>query len=72
MTDLEIELRASKIAQIKLLAEQMVALKSNEYKDFKVNEEKAKSMGIKGFLMKPVLKKDLALTIRKTLDETAG
>ena len=34
----------------------------------KMSEEKAKAMGIKGFLMKPVLMKDLSSTIRKVLD----
>ena len=33
-----------------------------------MSEEKAKAMGIKGFLMKPVLMKDLSSTIRKVLD----
>jgi PAS domain S-box-containing protein len=34
----------------------------------KMSEEKAKAMGIKGFLMKPVVMKDLSSTIRKVLD----
>ncbi|MBW1642996.1 MAG: PAS domain S-box protein [Deltaproteobacteria bacterium] len=33
-----------------------------------MSEEKAKAMGIKGFLMKPVVMKDLSSTIRKVLD----
>lgn len=37
---LEKELRASKIAQIKLLADQMVTLKFNEFKDYKIAEDK--------------------------------
>jgi len=40
MTELEKELRESKIANIKLLAEQMVALKFNEYKDYQIEEDK--------------------------------
>ncbi|MEA2083258.1 MAG: ATP-binding protein [Thermodesulfobacteriota bacterium] len=34
----------------------------------KMSNEKAKSLGIKGFLMKPVLMKDLSITIRRVLD----
>jgi len=34
----------------------------------KMSNEKAKSLGIKEFLMKPVLIKDLSITIRRTLD----
>lgn len=40
MTELEKELRESKIAHIKLLAEQMVNHKFNEYKDYKIEEGK--------------------------------
>ena len=40
MTELEKELRESKIANIKLLAEQMVSYKFNEYKDYKIEEGK--------------------------------
>ena len=40
MTELEKELRESKIAQIKLLAEQMVSYKFNDYKDFEIEENK--------------------------------
>ena len=40
MTDLEIELRANKIAIIALLAEQLVALNHIEFKDFKVAKDK--------------------------------
>lgn len=32
-------------------------------------EEKAASLGIKGFLLKPVIMKDIALNIRKVLDK---
>lgn len=41
MTELEKELREAKIAQIKLLAEQMVSFKFNEYKDFEIAEDKS-------------------------------
>ena len=34
----------------------------------KMSNEKAKSSGIKGFLMKPILMKDLSITIRRVLD----
>ena len=33
-----------------------------------ISEEKAKSMGIKGFAFKPLAKKDIAVLIRKVLD----
>ena len=35
----------------------------------KINEEKAVNMGIKGFLMKPIIKSEMAQMIRKVLDE---
>jgi len=35
----------------------------------KIPEEKAVSMGIKGFLMKPIVRADLASKIRKVLDD---
>ncbi|MEA3417313.1 MAG: response regulator, partial [Thermodesulfobacteriota bacterium] len=35
----------------------------------RMSEEKAKSLGIKGYLMKPVVMKDLSNTIRKVLDK---
>ena len=38
--NLETELRANKLSIITLLAEQMVAFKFNEYKDFKIEEDK--------------------------------
>ena len=41
MTELEKELKEAKIAQIKLLAEQMVSFKFNEYKDFEIAEDKS-------------------------------
>lgn len=40
MTELEEQLRIAKIAQIKLLADKMVALKFNEYKDYEIPENK--------------------------------
>ena len=40
MTELETELKANKLSIISLLAEQMVAMKFNEYKDFKIDEDK--------------------------------
>ena len=36
----------------------------------KMSEEKANSLGIKGFLMKPVMMKDFSNMIRKVLDDT--
>jgi PAS domain S-box-containing protein len=36
----------------------------------KISEEKAESSGIKGFLLKPIITKDLAGKIRKVLDNT--
>jgi PAS domain S-box-containing protein len=38
----------------------------------KITDEKAKSIGIRGFLMKPVAKSDLARMVRKVLDEATG
>jgi CheY-like chemotaxis protein len=35
----------------------------------KISKEKAKAMGIKGFLMKPVVKSEMAQMVRKALDE---
>jgi len=35
----------------------------------RINREKIKALGIKGFLMKPVLKSDMALEIRRVLEE---
>ena len=34
-----------------------------------VTEEKAKSFGVKGFALKPLVKKEIAGLIRKVLDE---
>lgn len=36
----------------------------------KINKDKAEEFGIKGFLMKPVLKSELSQIVRKVLDET--
>jgi two-component system cell cycle sensor histidine kinase/response regulator CckA len=36
----------------------------------RITEEKAKDMGIRAFISKPILKQDMAETIRKVLDET--
>jgi DNA-binding NtrC family response regulator len=36
---------------------------------FGMTEEKAKEMGIKGFLMKPFVVRDIANNVRKVLDE---
>ena len=40
MTELEKELRAAKIKNIKLLAAKMVSLKFNEYKDYEIPKDK--------------------------------
>jgi response regulator RpfG family c-di-GMP phosphodiesterase len=34
-----------------------------------ISENKAKSLGIKGFALKPLTRKDIAALIRKVLDE---
>jgi len=36
----------------------------------RINKEKATAIGVKDFLMKPIVKSDLAQTVRKVLDET--
>jgi len=36
---------------------------------YQMNEEKSKALGIQGFLMKPVIKKELARIIRKVLEK---
>jgi len=33
-----------------------------------VSEAKAKSLGIRGYVMKPIIKRDLAMKIREVLD----
>jgi two-component system cell cycle sensor histidine kinase/response regulator CckA len=33
-----------------------------------ISEEKAQSMGIRGFLMKPITTQEMAVTIRRVLD----
>jgi YesN/AraC family two-component response regulator len=35
-----------------------------------INEEKAKSLGIRAFIMKPVIRTDLAQSVRKVLDSS--
>ena len=37
-----------------------------------ITKEKAETMGIKAFLMKPLLKEEMAHTIRRVLDEAKG
>jgi len=37
-----------------------------------MTNEKAETIGIKAFLQKPLLKAEMAHTIRKVLDETKG
>jgi len=37
---------------------------------YQVNDEKSKALGIQGFLMKPVVKKEIARIIRKVLDKS--
>jgi nitrogen-specific signal transduction histidine kinase/ActR/RegA family two-component response regulator len=34
-----------------------------------ISEDKAKAMGIRGFIMKPILRRDIAYTIRRVLDQ---
>ncbi|THB81137.1 MAG: PAS domain S-box protein [Desulfobacteraceae bacterium] len=36
----------------------------------RINKEKAENIGVKGFLMKPVIKSDMAQMVRKVLDES--
>ncbi len=38
---------------------------------YQVNEEKSKALGIDGFVMKPVIMKEIAATIRKVLDNSS-
>jgi YesN/AraC family two-component response regulator len=35
----------------------------------RINKEQAEAIGVKGFLMKPVVKSDLASMVRKVLDD---
>ncbi len=35
----------------------------------KINEERARELGVRGYLMKPVVKREMAEMIRKVLDE---
>jgi FixJ family two-component response regulator len=56
------------------LAEQMMAIRSDipvilcTGFSTRITEEKAKSMGIRAFILKPLIRKDIAETIRKVLD----
>ena len=36
----------------------------------RIDKQKAEAIGVKGFLMKPVVNRDLARTVRKVLDES--
>jgi len=38
----------------------------------RLNQEKAAALGVKGFLMKPIVKAEMAKTVRKVLDESNG
>jgi CheY-like chemotaxis protein len=38
----------------------------------KISDEKLEAAGIKGFLLKPVIKSELARMVRKVLDEGSG
>jgi two-component system cell cycle sensor histidine kinase/response regulator CckA len=38
----------------------------------KITKEKAETMGIKAFLLKPLLKEEMTQTIRRVLDEAKG
>ncbi len=38
----------------------------------RINEEMARAIGVKGFLMKPVVRVDLSEMVRKVLDEAKG
>ena len=35
----------------------------------RIDEEKAKAMGIKAFVSKPVIQREIGVTVRKVLDE---
>ena len=45
-----------------------VGLLEQIFDPFFTTKEKAKNMGIKAFIMKPLIRKDIAETIRKVLD----
>ncbi|MDY6952812.1 MAG: response regulator, partial [Thermodesulfobacteriota bacterium] len=34
----------------------------------RINEERAMAMGIRAFVMKPIVKREIAMTVRKVLD----
>ncbi|WP_462269595.1 response regulator [Desulfobacter sp.] len=36
----------------------------------RINKERAEKLGVNGFLMKPIVKSDMAGMVRKVLDET--
>ena len=38
----------------------------------RINKEKAEALGIKGFLMKPVVMSEMSQTVRNILDESKG
>lgn len=38
----------------------------------RINEENAEEIGVNGFLMKPIIKSNMAGMIRKVLDEAKG
>jgi len=38
----------------------------------RINKEKTAAIGIKGFLMKPIVKSEMAQMVRKVLDKTKG
>ena len=38
----------------------------------RINQEKAEAVGVKGFLMKPIVKSEMAKMVRKVLEETKG
>ena len=38
----------------------------------RINEEMAAAIGVKGFLMKPIVKSEMAEMVRKVLDEAKG
>ena len=37
-----------------------------------IDEQKARAMGIRAFVLKPIVKREIAATIRKVLDQTVG
>lgn len=61
-----------------VLAEKMMAIRPNipvilcTGYNKKMSDERAKEIGIKAFAYKPISKSELAFTVRRALDETAG